>query len=136
MTPAPIAAFGKRRYDEFHDDEAPEPGHNRLFPVSRAVSETSKGRQGKSDPEGSAVRSWEPPQGCRQDPKIKVNKEAKETVRGAERLATPILHGLHYQPLLGPSFQQVLAVASCGCSAEGQPIWVEAECQSGSGTSH
>jgi hypothetical protein len=54
-------------------------------------------------------------------PKTKKKSEPKQSVRGAEGLATPDLQGFHHRSLLGPSLQQGWAVEA----ADGQLIWVE-----------
>jgi hypothetical protein len=109
------AAHGKRRYDEFHGDEPeiidnPEPSQKRV-------------RGGKANEILEAARSVARTRhkAVARIPDSNVNSKPKEAGRGAERLATPILQGLHYRPLLGPSFQQGLAVEV----AEGQPISAE-----------
>ena len=114
--PVTSAALGKRRYDDLHRDEAPgiieypEPSQKRV-------------RGGKANEVLEAARSVARTHhnAVARIPDSEVNGKPKEAGREAERLATPILQGLHYRPPLGPSFQQGLAVEA----AEGQSTWVE-----------
>ena len=109
------AALGKRRYHEFHGNEAPG--------IDYPEASQKRVRDGKAngilEAARSVARTRHKAVARTQDSKD--NHEPKETGRGAERLATPILQGLHDRPMLGPSFQQGLAVEA----AEGQSTWVE-----------
>ena len=67
----------------------------------------------------SAIRTRDKP--VARIPKTRIDYEPKEAGRGAERLATPSLQGIHHQLLLGPSFQQDWAVEP----VNGQPTGVE-----------
>ena len=110
-----FAAPGKRRYHEFHGDEAPgiidypEPSQKRVR--GGKVNEILEAARSVARTRHKAVA---------RTPDSNINTKPKETGRGAERLAIPILQGLQYRHLLGPSFQQGLAAEA----AEGQSTWV------------